>query len=344
MKITLLSFLILCCLSSVIFAATNTSSKPILISIPQGEPGIGFDDIIFAQGLRKILVPSGRTGKLNLINPDNLEIVSIVGFSSKAAGQGGRSHAQGTTSADEGQGLIFANDRNKKAVAIVDPMAKKIIASAALAGGSDYVRYVKSANEVWVTDPSNERIEVFSLSIKGKPVLTHSRFISVPGGPESLVIDNTRQRAYTNLWTGATIAIDIKTHSVIAQWPNSCEGSRGITLDERQGFLFVGGQEGKAVVLDVNHNGKILSSLQSGSGVDIISYNPSLSHLYLPGGDSATLAILGVSAAGQLALLGMVNTANDAHCAAADDRNNFWVCDPGSGRLLLFKDPFPKSN
>jgi hypothetical protein len=52
-------------------------------------------------------------------------------------------------------------------------------------------------------------------------------------------------------------------------------------LDETHGFLFVGCSEGKAVVLDVNHDGRLLSSLELGEQVDVISYNPTLMHLYL---------------------------------------------------------------
>jgi hypothetical protein len=32
----------------------------------------------------------------------------------------------------------------------------------------------------------------------------------VPGGPESLVIDQARRRAFTNLWDGVTVAIEIE--------------------------------------------------------------------------------------------------------------------------------------
>jgi hypothetical protein len=66
-----------------------------------------------------------------------------------------------------------------------------------------------------------------------------------------------------------------------------------------------------------------------------------LSHLYLPGGKSGTMAILGVSKAGKLALLATVKTARGAHCAAADDLRQVWICDPDKGRLLLVSDTYP---
>ncbi len=135
--------------------------------------------------------------------------------------------------------------------------------------------------------------------------------------------------------------IDVKRWMILATWANGCAASRGIALDEQRGFLFVGCSEGKAVVLDVNHNGQQLASLADGSGVDVISYNSALAHLYLPGASSATMAILGVAKDGKLSLLGRVNTAQGAHCVTADDLGNAWVCDPDHGQLLLVKDPFP---
>src|SRR5213079_2615117 len=102
----------------------------------------------------------------------------------------------------------------------------------------------------------------------------------------SLVIDGAGGRAYTHLWSGTSVVIDIKSRSIIARWPNQCDGSRGIAYDERSHFLFAGCAEGKAVVMDAAHDGKVLSTAPSGSGVDIIDYDPARRHLYLPGARS----------------------------------------------------------
>jgi hypothetical protein len=163
--------------------------------------------------------------------------------------------------------------------------------------------------------------------------------IDVTDGPESPVVDATRSRAYTHTWHDKTVAIDLKTHTEVARWPNGCEGSRGIALDERRGLLFVGCDEGKAGTLDVAHDGKVVASVETGGkGVDIIAYRPSLAHLYVPGGDSATMAILSVDANGGLKPLGTVPTASDAHCVTADNLSNAYVCAPKSGQILILVD------
>jgi hypothetical protein len=314
-------------------------AKPVALVLPGGDGGIGFDDLTFSASLQRVIAPAGRTGKLDLIDPKTQKVDSIAGFSTDADKFGG-GHGEGTTSADVGAGFIFASDRSRTEVEIVDPKASKIVGSAKLAGGPDYVRWVAPANEVWVTEPGKKQIEFFALD-KGK--LVHKGAIDIPGGPESLVIDATRGRAYTHTWDDTSVAIDLAKHKEAARWNNGCKASRGIALDERRGFLFVGCDEGKAIALDVSHDGKQLGTAATGKGVDIIAYSPALAHLYVPGGDSATLTILGVGPGGKLEVLGSVAAAADSHCVAVDDAGHAYVCDPKRGALLVVTDPYPAS-
>jgi hypothetical protein len=313
------------------------------VRLSSGSNGIGFDDLVFARGMRKVLAPAAATGNLDLIDPDTRAVVAIGGFSSSTGAYKG-GHGEGTTSADEGRGLLFATDRTTGLLHVLDPMAKAIIASTKLGDGPDYVRWVDAASELWVTEPDAKVIEVFTLPPGPKPVPVHVMNIRVDGGPESLVIDSGRTRAYTHLWSGSTAAIDVASHQVVATWSNGCRRSRGIALDSQRGFLFAACAEGTLVVLDVDHKGKQLGSASSGSGVDVIAYSPSLAHVYFPGAGSATMAIVGVATSGQPTVLGTVPTASGAHCVTADDRGNAWVCDPEHGQLLVFKDAYPPSN
>src|SRR5215469_10222979 len=316
-------------------AAEDLAMRP--LPLPNGAGGIGFDDMGFVPSLHKVLVPAGRSGNLDLVDPDTLAVTAIGGFSSASAFGGG--HGQGVTSADAGRGLLFATDRDAKRLNVIDPTTRSVVATAPLASGPDYVRFVATTGEVWVTEPGAHRIEIFSLPPEAAPV--HMGFISVPGGPESLLIDPKRGRAYTHLWSDTTLAIDLKTRKLVARWKNGCKGSRGIAMDDARGFLFVGCDEGKLSVLSLS-TGAQLGQASSGDGVDIIAYNPQLHHGYLPGEESATLAVIGISSKGEATVLQTVKTARGSHCAAADDRGNVYICDPAAGGLLVLKDPFPQ--
>lgn len=317
--------------------AAAASAPAVSVPMPGGGAGIGFDDLGFAAGAKKIVVPGGRTGKIFLVDPATRRVSELGGFTAESAYKGG--HGEGVTSADEGRGLFFGTDRNAVSVAAVDPRTGKLAASVKLAGDPDYVRFVASTGELRVSEPDAEKIEIFSLSAAAEPLaIVKATEIAVPGGPESLVIDGARRRAYTHTWKGETLAIGLDSRKIEARWPNGCEGSRGIALDAGRGFVFAGCAEGKAVVLDAAHGGKILSSLAAGAGVDVIVYAEKPRRLYVPGAKSATMAILNVSDSGILTPARTVKTAKGAHCAAADESGGAWVCDPDHGRLLYFRD------
>ena len=321
--------------------AQTASLSSTAVSIPDGQAGIGLDDINFSKDIHKILVPAGHTGKLYLIDPSNFAMTTIQGFTSspeKIKGQ-----EVGISSADSGEGFVFVADHGTHKLDAVNIKSGRIAASAPLNGDADFVRYVGILHEAWVTEPDDKdskRIEVFAFKAGETPALTHTLDISVTAGPESLTIDDSHNRAYTNLGSQVA-AIDLKAHQVVSQWPNGCEKPRGTAIDKERGFLFVGCGEGKAVVLDVNHSGKQIGTQTVGAGVDLIDYNPKLSHLYVPGSKEATLSVLGVSPKGELSLLGAGQSAKRAHCVAGDDQGNIWVCDPQHGQLLRYKDTFP---
>jgi hypothetical protein len=317
-------------------SAPRAEASANAIALPGGAGGIGFDDLVYSRRTRVLLVPAGRTGQLDIVDPSTKLVTSIAGFAT--AEPNAKGHEHGTTSADEGRGIVFAIDRTTKLLHVVDPALGKIVVSEPLAGSPDYVRWVETTGEVWVTEPDEERIEIFTLPSGAAPKPKGGTFIKIAGGPESLVIDNKREWAFTHLWKGSTIVIDLRARAVLGKWKNGCEGSRGIALDETRGHLFVGCSEGKVFALDVDHEGQSLGTVSTGSGVDIIAFSPERRHVYAPGAKSATMTIIDVAETGALRALGTVPTTPGAHCVAADDRGGVWLCDPAKGQLLFVKD------
>jgi DNA-binding beta-propeller fold protein YncE len=306
--------------------------KAVAVSLSGGAERIGFDDIVYAPALHQVIVPAAQTGRVYLIDP------ATSSHESCAVWQGR------TTSADAGDGYVFAADRSHSAVNVIDPKLHKVVASATLKMEPDIVRYVPGTHEVWVTeeDPQKGQVEILAFSAGANVMLSHVADVKVAGGggPESLAVDPTRSRVYTNREDQkVTVAIDIPSRRIVAEWKSGTEGSSsGLALDETRAWLFVGSGAGGVAVLDVAHNGRILGTLKVGQGTDLIGYNPTLRHVYVPDPKEGTLAIIGVSPGGELRLLGTVQTAKGSHAAAADDRGQVWVTDPDHGRLLVVKD------
>ena len=323
-------------LAAVLLAACGRPARTD-VELPGGRPGIGFDDLRYSPRLGKVLVPAGRSGTLDLLDPGSHEVTAIGGFSSRDDYGGG--HDDGVTSVDDTGRWLLATDRTSGRLVVVDAGRATIVAVAALGAHPDYVRWVAATREAWVTEPDGERIEIFAVAADG--ALARAGEVAVPGGPESLVIDEVRGRAYTHLWDGATVAIDLAARRILATWPNGCRGSRGIALDAERGFLFAACAEGTLVLLDVAHEGARLAELRPVEGSDVIDYRPELRHLYIVGQTSASLAIVGVSSTGTMTILGKDSAARGSHCVVGDGRGGIYVCDPDHGRILVRKDFFP---
>jgi len=302
--------------------------------------GIGFDDMLFSKYLGDVVVPGGGAGRLYVINPSNREIRKLSGPWKQADYKGG--HGDGVTSVDDFDGRLAVTDRTTRTLTVVDPLDGKVIASAKLTAEPDYVRTVKPTGELWVTEPEAQQIEIFK---PGAGALTSSKTdrIAVKGGPESLVIDGFRNRAYTHLWDGSTVAIDLTTRKIVSTWSNRCKGARGIALDEIYAHLFVGCADGGLTVLDLDHDGAVLGSVApAGLGhVDIIAYNHHLHHVYLSGSDGV-IAIVGIDRAGVPTTLGTVDGAKGSHCATTDG-TRIYACDPKNGAVVIRTDPYPET-
>src|SRR5262245_8974035 len=313
-------------------AGKTENVKAVAVSLARGEERIGFDDIVYTPVLRQVIVPAAQTGRVYLIDP------ATWSHESCAVWQGR------TTSADAGDGYVFAADRSHSAVNVIDPRLHKVVASATLEMEPDIVRYVPATHEVWVTeeDPQKGQVEILTFSASGSVQLSHAADVKVGGGggPESLAVDPARSRVYTNREDQkVTVAIDIPSRRIVAEWKNGTAGSSsGLALDEGEAWLFVGSGAGGVAVIDVAHNGRILGTLKVGKSTDLIGYNASLRHAYVPDPKEGTLAIIGVSPGGEPRLLGTVETAEGSHAAAADNRGQVWVTDPKHGRLLVVKD------
>src|SRR6267142_3892860 len=50
----------------------DASARLTPVELPAGGPGIGFDDLRFSAALKRLLVPAGRSGNLDLIDPATL--------------------------------------------------------------------------------------------------------------------------------------------------------------------------------------------------------------------------------------------------------------------------------
>jgi DNA-binding beta-propeller fold protein YncE len=298
------------------------------IPLPGGEDGISFDDLHFAPDIGRVVAPGGSTDRAVLVDPETMDVAAL--------GSG-----DAVQSADAGGGLVFALHRDDDSLEVLDAESGASLSSTPIGGGADYVRYVSSRSEVWVTEPGSGRIEILALPADGDPVPVSEGFVTIGSGPEGLAIDDARGVAYAHRFSGELVVIDLAERAVTDGWDTGCGGAHGIpTFDSERGLVFAGCRETEVVVLDAS-SGAVLDRRSMDDGVTILAYSSALGHFYLRGDPGQTVEILAVGDDGRLSLLGEVQAGLDGHCAQADDAGHFFVCDARRGQLLRFTDPYP---
>jgi DNA-binding beta-propeller fold protein YncE len=342
-----------------------------VVSLPFTSP-ISFDDFSYDSILGRVLIPAGETGQVALIDPKNMNYQLISGFSEQVDSS---DPIVGATSVAVVGEFLFGLDQHTKTIKIIDLSTNIVVGSTSLQAAADYIRYISAAGELWVTEKDLQQIEIFSLSTENTPTLQSTGTISIPNGPEGLVIDDSRGLAFTNRpKQSLTDVIQVMTHRVIGQWGNGCSSGKGMAVDKIEGYLFVACSEGKLVVMDINNDGYQLTSQNYGGELDFVAFNPRLHHIYLPSSTSGIVAIfqlersyvtpqpsetnslepektISLNAISGIASTqdfktslnqsGTADSAIHSKCVTSDDLNNIWVCDPDNGQVLVIHDTFP---
>jgi hypothetical protein len=305
------------------------------IAPPVGEPVAlagnvaGFDDLGYSAALGRVLVAPLGAAAAYLVDPETLAVTEIGGLPA------------GSASITEGDGFVFVADRQASTVVILDPAAGTVVGTFDLGSRPDYLRYFAPAAELWVTEPGEDRIEVLGFTAGSPPSLAHLANIDVADGPEGLVFDVSRGRAYAHA-SGDLAVIDVAARTEMDRWTTECDGSHGIpVVDEARGLIFAGcAATGGAAVLDAN-SGTLLAGYEVGVGESLLAYAPALGHFYLRGDPGAGVDILAICDGGGMTALGKATSPQLGHALVADDRGAVWGCDAQTGEILRYKDPYP---
>jgi DNA-binding beta-propeller fold protein YncE len=194
----------------------------------------------------------------------------------------------------------------------------------------DGVVYVAPTKEVWVTAPGDNSVRILD-----SRTLAQKEKLTFEGRPEGYAVDSKRGRFYMNYEDkDVTTAIDLKNHKTVAKWPSSCgeDGPHGLSVDQAAGFLFVACST-RAEVLDVDHNGKILSSIGTGDGVDDLNYSPATHLLYVGAAKDARLTVARVDAMGKMSQVAAVPTHEGARNGVVTKDGTLYLAHSQLGKL-----------
>ena len=237
--------------------------------------GEGGFDYIFAdvEGRRLYIPRGGPAGQLMVFNLDTLESVgAIAGVSAGGATVDPKSHHGFSTT---------------KPITMWDASTLKAIKTIDVDGRPDGI----------LVDPYNARVWVLSHQPPHATVIdakegTVVGTLDLGGAPEQAVSDG-KGTMYVNIADKANIAVvDTKNMKVTAHYDVSSKGSSGsgLAFDAKNHVLFAYYRQPSPVVVIVNaDNGNIITTLQTGMGVDTVAFNPAtMEAISAEGGGSMT--------------------------------------------------------
>ena len=306
------------------------------IALP-GAPagGVVMDYIAYDRAHHRVWVPAGNTAKVDVIDVTNGSVASVDGFPTQEMERKGKKRIVGPSSATVGDGVVFVGNRGDFTVCAVDAAALTKGACAKLETMPDGLAYVASTKEVWVTTPRDKSIVILDASSPG--ALTVKAKMSFEGEPEGFVVDDARGLFYTNLEDkDRTLAVDIAGRKVVKTWLPSCgeDGPKGLALDHALNMLFVACAD-KVKVLDAGHDGKELSMVATGDGVDNIDYLEARHELYAGAARAAKLTVATIDAQGKLTTAAVVPTATGARNPVVTDEGATYLTDSPEGKILV---------
>lgn len=293
--------------------------------------GVTMDYIAFDPATHSVWAPGGNTGLVVVIDSTNESMKQIAGFPTAEMGSGDRKRVVGPSSVTIGDGIVYVGNRGDSTVCAFDGKSLTKGACHTLDSMPDGLAYVASQKEVWVTTPRDKSIRI----LDGK-TLDEKAKLTFEGNPEGFAVDGKRHRFYTNLEDkDSTLAIDLATRKTVATWKPACgeDGPHGLRVDGGAGQLFVA-CSARVEVLDAAHGGEVLSSVDTGDGVDDIDYAPATHLLYVGAAKAGQLTVARVDSHGKLKVEARVSTHVGARNPAVTDKGVVYLAHSSLGGLI----------
>ena len=299
------------------------------------EGGVFMDYLACDRAHHQVWVPAGNTGSVDVIDTTNDKITRIKGFPTREIERNGTKRMVGPSSATVGVNMVYIGNRADSSVCGVIADTLKIGPCLKLDSSPDGVAYVAPTKEVWVTTPRDNSIAILDASTSG--ALTLKGKISLEGQPEGYAVDDGRGVFYTNLEDkDRTLTIDLKTQKVTKTWLPACgeDGPKGLAIDRDNNLLMVACKD-RVIVLDAGHEGKQLSTLDVGDGIDNIDFVEPLHQVFAAAGRASKLVVARLDAKGGLTVVASVTTAPGARNAVATKDGTAYLTDSKEGKILV---------
>lgn len=292
--------------TSTSFAQQATSTGPYKVTKTAKVGGDGGFDYVYADdaGRRLYIARTGPTGRITVFNLDTLE----------PAGEIPNANARGAA-VDPASNHGFASS---KPVVMWDTKTLATIKTIDVQGGPDGILF----------DPFNARVYIFSHSAPNATVINAADgsiagTIDLGGAPEQAVTDG-KGHLYVDIEDKDNIAVvDAKTLTVTAHYDlaGKCGGPGGLAFDVKNHVLFAACHDPQVMAILNADDGKIITILPIGMGVDGAVFNPSTMEAFSSQRDG-TLTVIKENSPTSFVVEQTVQTMTSAKTLTLDSKTN----------------------
>ncbi len=287
-------------------AQQGSSTGPYKVLRVQKVGGDGGFDYVYADAAgRRLYIPrSGPNARVDVFDLDSLSKVgTIAKVSARGAAVDPASH----------RGFV-----SSKPVTMFDTTSLAVLTSIDVQGNPDGILF----------DPFNERVYVFSHTPPNATVInakdgTLVGTLDLGGAPEQAVTDG-KGHLYIDLEDKDAVAVvDAKTMAVTGRYDLAGKGGgpAGLGFDAKNGILFVGCHDPQTMVVMDAKDGRIITTLPIGAGVDGTLFNPATGEAFSSQADG-TLTVVKENSPTSFSVEQTVKTMTRAKTLTLDSRTN----------------------
>jgi DNA-binding beta-propeller fold protein YncE len=195
--------------------------------------------------------------------------------------------------------------------------------------GLDGIMYDEPDNKIILTRHSRPIGSLTGLDPKTGDILGTAELEDT--SPEGAAADSKGHIFVNNEVKNTIQVIDIKTWKATASWPlDPCKGPTGIAYDKATNRIFSGCNK-TSVVIDAS-TGKIVATINNGTRVDALGWDPSKKLIYIPNGGEGNVTVVHQDSADKYTVVATLETFPGAKTITVDTKtHNVYLFQPERG-------------
>src|ERR1700758_5542672 len=223
----------------------------------------------------------------------------------------------------------FTTNGGDETVTMFDLKTLAVIKQIKVGPGLDGIMYDEPDNKIILTRHSRPIGTLTALDPKSGDIVATADLEDT--SPEGAAADGKGHIFVNNETKGTIQVIDVKTWKATASWPlDPCKGPTGIAYDKATNRIFAGCIK-TSVVLDAS-TGKIVATINNGTRVDALGWDPGKKLIYIPNGGEGNVTVVHQDSADKNTVVDTLATFPGAKTICVDTKShNVYLFQPERG-------------